>query len=107
MLGPDDTGQPDISIWSLVQFACLGCHLSERATGGGVAILRPIFRTFAALGRVFQIFCPLKVPFLSFHPFFHKFSFVYSRAIKMRYLVRSRIPKLRFCVRSISTDVPL
>ena len=55
----------------------------------------------SALGRLFQTFCPIKVPFLSFCPFYVTlFSFVRSRAIKIKFRLRSKVSKMRFCVHS-------
>ena len=79
-----------------------GCHLLERVTGGGsYTFYVPFFEIFvlsrsrflnvsSALGPIFKFVSILG----------HKFSFVSSRTIKRGYPVRSRVPKMRYCVRS-------
>ena len=73
--------------------------VSPFTEGDGVVrhFLGPVFRTYilSALGLVFQIFYPQKVPFLSIYPL-SRYQF-----IKMRYRVCSWVSKMRFCVRSI------
>ena len=73
------------------------CYRShrERDRGVGCYTFRSHFsKLLSALGRIFQIFCPLKVPFSSFCPSpVTIFSYVPSRAIKMILCVRSRSSK--------------
>ena len=66
-------------------------------TPGGAALFRSHFSKFlSAVGCILQVFCPFKVPFSSFCPFFVTvLSYVCSKAIKTRPLVRSRSPKMR------------
>ena len=67
---------------------------SSSVPGGcrGPTLFRSHFSNFSfAPGRVFQIFCPLWVLI---------FKFVHSRTIEIGYPVCSKVPKMRFCVRS-------
>ena len=73
--------------------------------GGGPIIFRLHFSTFlSTLGRVLQIFCPLKSTSFKFlsvlgHKFFSFFS---SGAIKMRFCISGTACKLRsYCMSSI------
>ena len=90
----------NLSLFAGSFLPCPGEQLSERVTGGGT-LFRSRFSNFlSALGRVFQIFYPLKVPFLNFYPlsrsqFFHSVS---TQELKIRYRIHSGMSKMRFCV---------